>query len=79
MAFTKLEKLMFPGFLMAFEVVFLILYALLVRYDDRGAADLPVAENQTSQASTIKTYPCELAMVYRSRQSSAGIGTSWSC
>ena len=38
MALTKLEKLMFPGFLLAFEVVFLILFGLLVRYDDNGGS-----------------------------------------
>ncbi len=59
MAYKKLEKLMFPGFLVAFEVLFVILYGLLVRYDDRGAADPLVTE---SQESTIKTYPCESAL-----------------
>lgn len=54
--YTRLEKLMFPGFLVAFEVVFLILYGLLVRYDDRGEADPLPSE---SQNSTIKSYPCE--------------------
>ena len=45
MALTKLEKLMFPGFLLAFEVVFIVLFGLLVRYDDRGD---PVPETGTS-------------------------------
>ena len=37
MRLSRAEKLIFPLFLFIFEVVFLILYGLLVRYDDAGA------------------------------------------
>lgn len=37
MALTKYEKLLFPGFLLAFQVAFLILFGLLVQYDETGA------------------------------------------
>lgn len=37
MALSQYEKLLFPGFLLAFQVAFLILFGLLVRYDETGA------------------------------------------
>ena len=75
MRLSRAEKLIFPLFLFIFEVVFLILYGLLVRYDDAGAphgdvALAAAAEHQgtsdeflralQSSLSTTKTYPCEL-------------------
>ena len=67
MALTKLEKLMFPGFLLAFELVFLILFGLLVQYDDNGGplvnGSAPIS--QLSQQNTIKVYPCKPAALFR--------------
>ncbi len=40
---AKLEKYLFPGFLFFFEVVFLVLFGLLVKYDERGAPDAELA------------------------------------
>lgn len=62
MALTKLEKLMFPGFLLAFEVVFLILFGLLVDYDSTGIPDPPRPQANQEAASaefTQTVYPCE--------------------
>ena len=72
---TKMEKLLFPGFLFIFEVVFLVLFGFLVRYDERGAPDthletaIRIAESTNdssayvrelvSSLSTTKTYPCK--------------------
>ena len=65
---TKLEKLMFPSFLCVFQLVFIILYALLVRYDDTGKphVDLEVSGTTAdyirtleSYQSALKVYPCE--------------------
>lgn len=66
---------MFPLFLFVFEVIFLVIYGLLVRYDEAGAPhhDLAAvtqhteaggtadefARNLDSSISTTKTYPCE--------------------
>lgn len=61
-----LEKMLLPLFLAVFEVIFIILYGLLVRYDDTGA---PHTENDTntlsdiselvSSRSSLKLYPCK--------------------
>lgn len=64
MALTKLEKLMFPGFLLAFEVVFLILFGLLVRYDDNGGSVTDGSTAELSQQNTIKVYPCKPADLF---------------
>lgn len=61
-AFTKLEKLVFPGFLLVFEIVFLILFGLLVEYDDRGDADPSSDTFRESGESVRRTYPCELQL-----------------
>lgn len=37
MAFSQYERLLFPAFLLAFQIAFLILFGLLVEYDDSGA------------------------------------------
>ena len=60
------SKMLLPGFLLVFQVIFIILYGLLVRYDDTGA---PITSNDTtvqdiselgSSRSALKVYPCEL-------------------
>lgn len=64
MALTKLEKLMFPGFLLVFQVVFLIIFGLLVEYDDSGSPTPSgglVSASAGSQQSTTKVYPCKPA------------------
>ena len=57
--------MLLPGFLLVFQVIFIILYGLLVRYDDTGA---PITDNGTvvndisqlgSYQSTLKVYPCK--------------------
>ena len=37
MALTRLEKLIFPAFLLVVEVIFFVIYGLLVEYDDGGS------------------------------------------
>ena len=37
MALSQYEKLLFPGFLLAFQIAFLIIFGLLVEYDEEGA------------------------------------------
>ena len=64
---TRMEKMLFPCFLLIFEVVFLVLYGLLVKYDDLGA---PVLGNATAAeghsqlsapgVSVVSTYPRKL-------------------
>lgn len=58
------EKCLLPGFLFVFQIIFIILYGLLVRYDDTGAPHKNVTNAKTisdldSSASTLKVYPCE--------------------
>lgn len=43
-----MEKMLFPCFLAIFEVVFLVLYGLLVKYDDLGS---PVIGNATTTST----------------------------
>jgi len=67
MALAKREKLLFPGFLLAFEVIFLILFGLLVRYDDNGGpliANGSTISQLSSQQNTIKVYPCKPATLF---------------
>ena len=61
--------MLLPGFLLVFQVIFIILYGLLVRYDDTGA---PITSNDTfvedvrlldSSRSALKVYPCKLRRV----------------
>lgn len=70
-----MEKLLFPGFLFLFEVVFLVLFGLLVEYDERGAPHPPLepAEHDDparlirelqSSLGTTKVYPCELLVCF---------------
>ncbi len=71
---TKMEKLLLPGFLFCFEFIFLVVFGLLVRYDERGSpgAELPQAtafqqsgqqgdyvRQLASTLSTTKTYTCK--------------------
>lgn len=73
-ALCTMERLLLPGFLFCFEFIFLVLFGLLVRYDERGSPDVELAKarqlaeagDQTdfvrelaSTLSTTKTYPCE--------------------
>lgn len=74
-ALMTMERLLLPGFLICFETIFLVLFGLLVRYDDRGSPDAELAKaRQLAEAgdrtdfvrelestlSTTKTYPCKL-------------------
>ena len=55
---------MFPGFLLVFQVVFLILFGLLVEYDDTGSPKPHgglASASAGSQQGTIKVYPCKPA------------------
>ena len=72
---TKLEKLLLPGFLILFELVFLIVYGLIVDYDEGGSPDheqevaLQLLQNNASSdeylaslastSGTTKVYPCK--------------------
>lgn len=68
---TRMEKMLFPCFLFVFEVVFLVLYGVLVRYDELSSP-LPARGNETTAhaaaeegqfseaaASVVSTYPRE--------------------
>lgn len=73
-AMAKVERLLLPGFLFCFEFIFLVVFGLLVRYDDNGSPDVELAKARElaeagddsvfirelgSSLSTTKTYPCE--------------------
>lgn len=76
---TKLEKLLLPGFLILFELVFIIVYGLVVDYDEGGSPDhneeltLQLLKNNAtaeeyllslaSTRGTTKVYPCKLRTV----------------
>lgn len=60
--FPAFEKYLLPGFLFVFQTIFIILYGLLVRYDDTGAPHTNATRAKTisdldSSASTLKVYP----------------------
>ena len=63
MELAKWEKLLLPAFLLVFQGIFIILYGLLVRYDDTGK---PHTDNITfengleSSRATLKVYPRKL-------------------
>ena len=78
MKLGSLDRFIFPGFLLAFEIIFLILFGLLVEYDTRGLPDqeLVLAEELAergeavdfirvleSSQSVIRTYPRECILV----------------
>ena len=62
---TKLEKLLLPAFLILFEVVFIIVYGLVVDYDEGGSPDheLEVALQllQNSSSVSAEEYVLSLA------------------
>ena len=61
---SALKKKIFPAFLLAFQVVFLVLFGVFVTYDKvDGSAGAPTDSCLSpleSTRSTAKTYPCEL-------------------
>lgn len=64
---SALKKKVFPAFLLAFQVVFLILFGVFVTYDKvvppDGSVEVPTDSCLSpleSTRSTTKTYPCEL-------------------
>lgn len=60
MKLNQLEKYLFPSFLLVFQIVFIVLFGILVRYDDTGAPHRPnstAAGQLESSASTLKVYP----------------------
>ena len=72
MVTVSLERLVFPGTILALEILFIVVFGALVEYDDAGgplqatgdaAANGSENESETveleSSRSTIKTYPCE--------------------
>jgi len=59
---TKTEKLLFPLFVLLFEVVFLVLFGTLVEYDEGGAPHTALnssARVLQSSRITTKLYPCK--------------------
>ena len=71
---AMVEKYLLPAFLFCFEFIFLVVYGLLVRYDEAGSPDVELAKAKEfatagdsgdfvreleSSLSTTKTYPCE--------------------
>ena len=69
MKLSQLEKYLLPVFLLVFEVIFILLYGLLVRYDDTGAPLQPnstdsVTRQLESSASTLKVYPRKCVYMY---------------
>ena len=68
-----MEKMLFPCFLLIFEVVFLVLFGLLVKYDELGQPVLELHSsngNSTGQLSApgvsiVSTYPRKLYYIYR--------------
>lgn len=64
----EFEKYLLPGFLLVFQAIFILLYGLLVRYDDTGAPHTNVTAAKTisgldSSRSTLKVYPCKYMYV----------------
>lgn len=77
-AMASVERFLLPGFLFCFEFIFLVVYGLLVRYDDNGSPDVELAKARElaeagetrgfvreleSSLSTAKTYPCEWSWI----------------
>ena len=63
---NTIKKMIFPAFLLAFQVVFLIFFGVFVTYDNVVPPDGSVTPPSNSSASplestksTAKTYPCE--------------------
>lgn len=62
----EFEKYLLPVFLLVFQAVFILLYGLLVRYDDTGNPHTNVTAAKAisgleSSKSTLKVYPCKYA------------------
>ena len=68
-SFAAMERLLFPAFLFFFEVLFLVIFGLLVEYDAGGAPEHALGDavdgdpemlirNLESSLATTKTYPC---------------------
>ena len=77
-SFAAMERLLFPGFLLFFEIIFLVLFGLLVEYDESGSPEHDLTEarksaevgdssnlirNLESSLGTTKTYPCKLQVL----------------
>lgn len=64
---STIKKMVFPAFLLAFQVVFLILFGVFVTYDNivPPEDDGSVKEPADSTRSTTKTYPCEFSGAVR--------------
>ena len=69
---STLKKMVFPAFLLAFQVVFLIFFGVFVRYDNVSIPDgsvVPPTDSSVSPLrstqSTAKTYPCEFMFKLR--------------
>lgn len=64
---STLKKMVFPTFLLAFQVVFLIFFGVFVTYDNivPPEHDGSVEEPAASTRSTAKTYPCEFMRAIR--------------
>jgi len=76
-SFAAMERLLFPGFLLFFEIIFLVLYGFLVEYDNSGLPEHDLSEarksaeagdsgslirNLESSLATTKTYPCKITV-----------------
>lgn len=74
---ATVEKYLLPLFLFCFEFIFLVVFGLLVRYDEGGSPDVELAKAREfaaagnsedfvreleSSLSITKTYPCEQCM-----------------
>ena len=73
---NTLKKMVFPAFLLAFQVLFLVLFGVFVKYDNiappdhDGSIALPTescSSQLESTQSTTKTYPCEFIHWHSSR------------
>ena len=63
MELAKWEKALLPGFLLVFQGIFIILYGLLVRYDDTGkphTANEVFTKPLESSETALKVYPRKL-------------------
>lgn len=72
MELAKWEKFLLPVFLLVFQVIFFILYGLLVRYDETGK---PHTDNVTAPAdglessrTALKVYPRKFLRSWRRAQ-----------
>ena len=66
---TSTEKLWFPSFILFLQVVMLILFGVLVEYDDFGKlleanADPPASDAETADNAITSYYPRALPHIY---------------